>query len=136
MFWRAFLSKSGTFMRLFHTLQDKTTDAQGGLLRIDLFHFEDAFRIVGAKLVLQLVPTLRNRAHSAPLPVANLEDLIDQPLSRYISIAGNNPAVLVLYVETAGFELLHGFQNTFQQICRFKAGDHDRNSVAGADRFV
>src|SRR5215475_673903 len=103
MLGRAFLSKSGTFMRLFHALQDKTTDTQGGFLRIDLFHFEDAFRIVVAKLVLQLVPALRNRAHSAPLPIADLEDLIDHPLSRHISVADNNPAVLILHVETAGF---------------------------------
>src|SRR5215471_6572567 len=102
MFGRAFFPKSGTFMRLFHALQNKTTDAQGRLLRIDLFNFEDSFRIIVAKFVLQLVPTLRNRAHSPPFPVADLEDVIDQPLSRYVSIAGNNPAVLVFHVETAG----------------------------------
>src|SRR5215475_315286 len=104
MLGRAFFSKSGTFMRLFHALQDKSTDAQGGFLRIDLFHFEDAFRIVVAEIILQLVPALRNRAHSAPLPVADLEDVIDQPLSRYISITGNYPAVLILHIESAGFE--------------------------------
>ena len=46
MLWRAFLSKGGAVVRLFHALQDQAAYADGWFLRVDLLDFEEPLRVV------------------------------------------------------------------------------------------
>src|SRR3954468_11465512 len=75
---RAFLPEGGTFARLLDSAQNLAADADLRLVGLDVLSFEAAFADVDPFLPGQLVAALRDGSHAAPLPVANLEDVVDE----------------------------------------------------------
>src|SRR5262249_38071366 len=96
MFRRAFLAEGRTIMGLLDSLEYEAADAQRRFLRPDLFNFEEAFGVMFAKFIAQLVAALGDRTDPAPFAVAYIEDLIDQPLRRQVALTRDDAAVLVL----------------------------------------
>ena len=123
-------------MRLLHSAQDQSTDANLRLFRVDLAHVKDSLGVVFVKFVAQFVAALRDRSDPAPLPVAHFEDLVHQILGDAIAIATNDSWVLVFDLRFAGFELADCHQRSFQNIDRLEAGDDDRHFVTRRDRLV
>src|SRR5215467_3340606 len=101
-------AEGGTVMRLFHSAQDEAADANLRLPGIDLADFEEAFGIVLAKFVAQLVTAFGNRADSAPFAIADLKNLVHQVLGHPIPFATNDSRILVFYLCFSGLELPNG----------------------------
>src|SRR5205085_9482641 len=84
----------------------------------------------------KLVAALGDQADAAPLAVADLEDVLDQPARLRVAGALHGPAVLVLDLGPPGFQLPHGPQHAFEQVERLEASYHNWNAVAAGDRLV
>src|SRR5215469_15578122 len=82
-------------MWLLDAFENLPADAYGGFIGIDLFHFENPFRIVFAVFPAQLVAALRNPAHAPPTSIRHLKHAIDQFARRHIAIAIEDARVLV-----------------------------------------
>src|SRR5579871_649070 len=101
-----------------------------------MLDLEDTLGIVSAKLGTQSVAALRDRANAAPFAVTHLEDILDQLFRRRVALLSDDPAVLVLHLGPAGFELLHATQDALEHIDRLEAGDDDRHLEPGGERDI
>src|SRR5215475_12143218 len=136
MLWSALLTKRSALVRFLDALQDESADAQRRFLCIDLFNFKNSFRIVIAKIVLELVTALRDGSDAPPFSVAHFEYLVDELLRSHVAIAGDDAAVLIFHLEPSLLELLNSFQNAVEQIERLESCDYDRHFIPGAYRLV
>src|SRR2546423_9973505 len=66
-------SERRTIVRLLNSLQNLPADANGRLLRVNLFDFEKPLGIVIPIFPTQLVPALGDPSHSAPLAVGDFK---------------------------------------------------------------
>src|SRR4051812_18945596 len=64
-----------------------------------------ALDVVGTVLVLELETALGYETDPAPLAVADLENLIDQPPRCLVALGPHSPGVLILDLRLAGLEL-------------------------------
>ena len=60
MFRGALFPEAGAIMRLFNPSQDEAADAIRRLLRVDLLHIKDSFRVVIPEFVAEFVAALGN----------------------------------------------------------------------------
>ncbi len=88
---RAFLAERRAVVRLLQPLEHLPADAQRRLLRLDVVHFEEPLGVVVAVLVAQLEAALGDQADAAPLAVADLENVVDQPPRRRVALAAGRP---------------------------------------------
>src|SRR5215471_16888979 len=96
--WSTFLAKSWALMWFLQAAQDLSADTHARFLRSKIAHLEQKLRIEVAVFWSQLVATLWNRAHTAPLAVADFKHTLDEFAGLRITILANGPAVLVFYL--------------------------------------
>src|SRR5262249_54793230 len=111
-------------------------DAQRRFLRLDVIDLEATLGGVIAVLVAQLETTLGNQTDTAPLTVAHLEYVLDEPSRRRIAVEPHTASILGLDLRPAGFELRHRAQQAFEQVARLEAGDDNGHAIAAGDRLV
>src|SRR5439155_12899980 len=109
-------AEGGTLARLPEPLQDLAADAEGRLTRHDVGDLEELFGVVVAVLIAQSVATLRNRSDAAPLAVADLEDLIEQPPRRRVAVSADGPRILRFDRRLPRFELTQGPQQALEHV--------------------
>src|SRR5580700_8845900 len=83
-------------MRLLDAAQNFSADTDLRLESGDLCYVEELLRIVRAEFFAQAIAALRNCPNAAPLPVADFEDVADQPLCREIAGLVEDARVLIL----------------------------------------
>ncbi len=120
-------------MRFLQPLEHLPADAQARLLRLDVVHLEEALGVVVAVLVAQLEAAFGDQADAAPLAVAHLEDVLDQPPRRRVALDPHGPGVLVFHLRPALLELANRAQHALQQVERLEACDDDGHPVAVGD---
>src|SRR5688572_11370464 len=92
----ALRAEGRTIPRPLEPFEDLPADAQRRLASDDGANIEQPLGIVGAVLVTQPVAALRNRADAAPLPVANLEHLVQQSARCHVALRTDGACVLGL----------------------------------------
>src|SRR5215472_12098553 len=92
---RALLAERRTIVRLLQPLEHLPADTQRRFLRLDVIDLEAALGVVIAVLVAQLETAFGNQTDAAPLAVADLEDVLDEPLRRGIALGPHGASVLI-----------------------------------------
>ena len=113
---RTLLTERGTVVRLLLALEDLAADAERRLLGLDRVDLEPALGVVVAILVAQLVAALRDQADPAPLAVADLEDVLDQPSRRRVPLGPDGAGVWVLDLRPALLQLEDRAVDAFQEV--------------------
>src|SRR5262245_63904173 len=92
------LPKSGTGMGFLQPLKDLTTDADGGLLGLDLLDRKAPSSIVLLKCLTERVAAPGDGPYPPPLLVADLEDAPYELMRYQVSGTVHDPAVLIVYL--------------------------------------
>src|SRR5271156_1394485 len=89
-----------------------------------------------AILRTQPVAALLDRPNTAPLAIANLEDVFDQPPRGGVAIGADGPGIGIFDHCATRLELAYRPQNALEQVERLEASDHNRHAEIPCNRFV
>src|SRR5581483_8394932 len=93
---RAARAECRALHRLLQPAQDRARDAYRRLLRNDTLNAKTLLGVEARERGPQPVAAGRNTANAAPLPIRNLEHLLDELLRRQIACVRDGAGVLVL----------------------------------------
>ena len=111
-------------MRLLQPLEDLPADADRRFLGLDVVDLEEPLGVVVAILVAQPVAALGDQADAAPLAVADLEDVVDQPPRRRVPLAAARPGAYWFSTSARPASSCRTVaQHAFEQVDRLEAGD-------------
>jgi hypothetical protein len=103
-------------MGFLQPLKNLATDADGGLLSLDLLDRKALGSIILPKCLTEREAALRDGPYPPPLLVAHLEDAPHQLMRRQVSGTEYDPGVLVFYLGSSPLELLDDPVHPFQDV--------------------